>query len=88
MIRRLYQMLYFVRSALLGLRASPVTSAIAAATIAVTLLLVGAFGLLATNMQDLLEGFGEELVLSAYLSNELDGGGVGVGGQWSHRNHR
>jgi cell division transport system permease protein len=58
---------YFLRTALLGLRASPMTTAIAVATIAVTLLLAGAFLLLVSNMERLLDRFGEDIVVSAYL---------------------
>ena len=62
---------YFARSALVGLRSSPVTSAIAVATIAVTLLLVGAFALLISNMSGLLERFGREVRLTAYAAEGL-----------------
>jgi cell division transport system permease protein len=48
-----------------------VTSAIAVATIAVTLLLVGAFALLLSNMSGLLERFGREVRLTAYLEEGL-----------------
>jgi cell division transport system permease protein len=58
---------YFLRTALLGLRASPLTTAVAVATIAVTLLLVGAFALLVSNMERLLSRFGEDILVSAYL---------------------
>jgi len=63
-----------VRSALRGLQTSPVTTAIATLTIAVALVLVGAFGLLVGNMQGLLEGFGRDLKVTAYLE-------VGLGDQ-------
>lgn len=62
---------YFVRSAFVGLRSSPVTSGIAVATIAVTLLLVGAFALLISNMSGLLERFGREVRLTAYAVQGL-----------------
>ena len=57
---------------LAGLRGSPVTSAIAAATIGVCLLLAGAFGLLVANMEAILARFGEELHVVAYLEPELE----------------
>jgi cell division transport system permease protein len=60
-----------VRSALRGLQTSPVTTAIATATIAIALVLVGAFGLLVGNMQGLLEGFGRDLKVTAYLAADL-----------------
>jgi cell division transport system permease protein len=65
--RLLVQLRYFGRTALRGLRSSPVTSATAVATIGVSLVLVGAFTLLLGNMEDLLERFGEDLHVTAYL---------------------
>ena len=50
-----------------GLRGSPATSAIAALTIGVCLLLAGAFALLVANMEAILTRFGEELHVVAYL---------------------
>jgi cell division transport system permease protein len=68
------RLLYFARTALRGLRASPVTSSIAAATIGVTLVLVGAFGLLLWNMEQLLQRFGDDLHVTAYLEEGLSSG--------------
>ena len=62
---------YFLRAALHGLRASLMTSAVAVATIGVTLLLVGAFVLLVSNMERLLDRFGEDILVSAYLEGGL-----------------
>jgi cell division transport system permease protein len=62
---------YFARTALRGLAASPVTSAVAVATIGVCLVLVGAFTLLLRNMEDLLDDFGDELQVTAYLEEGL-----------------
>jgi cell division transport system permease protein len=56
---------------LAGLRGSPVTSAIAALTIGICLLLVGAFALLVANMESILARFGEELHVVAYLEPGL-----------------
>jgi cell division transport system permease protein len=56
---------------LAGLRGSPVTSAIAAATIGVCLLLAGAFAVLVANMEAILTRFGEELHVVAYLAPDL-----------------
>ncbi|MDJ0787892.1 MAG: permease-like cell division protein FtsX [Myxococcota bacterium] len=61
-----------LRAAASGLRASLATSAVAAVTIAVTLVLVGAFGLLVVNMERLLDRFGEDLRVSAFLVEGLD----------------
>lgn len=54
-----------------GLRGSPVTSAVAAATIGVCLLLAGAFALVVANMEAILARFGEELHVVAYLEPGL-----------------
>ncbi len=62
---------YFVRTAVHGLRSSPLTSAVAVMTIAVALLLFGAFTLLVQNMQGLLDDFGDELHVTAYLEPGL-----------------
>ncbi len=59
------------RSALRGLRASPVTTSIAVLTIAAALVLAGGFGLLVTNMGDLLARFGAELHVVVYLEAGL-----------------
>jgi cell division transport system permease protein len=65
---------YFARTALRGLSASPVTSAVAAATIGVCLVLVGAFTLLLRNMEDLLDEFASDLRVTAYLEEGLPDG--------------
>jgi len=62
-----------LRSAVRGLQTSPVTTAIATVTIAIALVLVGTFGLLVGNMQGLLEGFGRDLKVTAYLDAGLGG---------------
>ncbi len=61
-----------LRTALHGVTGSPVTSLVAAGTIGLCLLLVGAFMLLVSNMDRLLDRFGSEIRVSAYLSEELD----------------
>jgi cell division transport system permease protein len=50
-----------------------VTTGVAVLTIAAALVLAGGFGLLVTNMGDLLARFGEELQVVAYLEEGLDG---------------
>jgi len=60
-----------VSSAFRGLRASPVTSAIATGTIALCLLLAGSFTLLLVNMERVLTHFGKEVRVSAYLADDL-----------------
>lgn len=65
------RLLYFVRTTVRGLRRSPVTTAIAILTIAVSLVLVGAFTLLLRNMEGLLDDFGRDLHVTAYLEDGL-----------------
>ena len=65
---------YFVRTAWRGLRASPVTSAVAVMTIGISLVLVGAFALLLQNMESLLDKLGGELHVTAYLEDGLTQG--------------
>jgi cell division transport system permease protein len=74
-VRRLaVQLLYFGRTSLRGLRGSPVTTAVAVVTIGVSLVLVGAFQLLLRNMEELLDEFGEDLYVTAYLEDGLAAG--------------
>jgi cell division transport system permease protein len=70
-MRWLARLAYFGRAALRGLRASPVTSGVAVATIGIALVLVGAFALLLANMRGLLERVGDDLVVAAYLEEGL-----------------
>jgi len=62
---------YFVRSAWSGIRMSPITSAIGAVTIGISLLLLGAFALLVENMEGVLYKLGDELFVTAYLEAGL-----------------
>jgi cell division transport system permease protein len=62
---------YVVRAALRGLASGPVTSGVAVATIAISLVLVGSFALLLSNMRSLLDEFGDALVVVAYLEDGL-----------------
>lgn len=70
--RWLARPLYFLRTTWSGLRATPVTSGVAITTIALCLLLVGSFALLVANMERILDRFGEEFRVSAYLEDDLD----------------
>jgi cell division transport system permease protein len=69
--RLVSQLRSFLRTALRGLRASRVTTAVAVVTIAVTLVLIGSFLVLLENMEGLLEHFGEDLHISLYLEEGL-----------------
>ncbi len=76
MKRRLSIAATLVRSALRGLQASAVTSGIAVFTIAVALVLAGGFALVASNMAGVLQRFGEELQVVAYLEDGLEADAV------------
>jgi cell division transport system permease protein len=71
MRRLLTRIAFFVRSAVRGLGASLVTSGVAVATIGVSLVLLGAFGLLLRNMEELLVRFGDDLHVTAFLAPDL-----------------
>ncbi|UCE86149.1 MAG: ABC transporter permease [Deltaproteobacteria bacterium] len=71
MSRLASQLRSFVRTALRGLRASPLTTAVSVATIAITLVLIGSFVVVVENMQGMLERFGEDLHVSLYLEDGL-----------------
>lgn len=71
MTRLLARSLYFARTAVSGLRQSPVTSVVAVVTIGVSLVLVGAFALLLSNMEEILSELGDELQVTAYLEGGL-----------------
>jgi cell division transport system permease protein len=61
-----------VRSALRGFVTSPLTCAVAVLTIAVTLVLVGAFALLVANMESVLGRFGDAVRVTAFLEMDVD----------------
>lgn len=71
MTRTIYKVLLFVRTAIRGIASSPVTSGISVVTIGVTLVLVGAFALLLRNMEELLDQFGDDLRVTAYLESDV-----------------
>ncbi len=71
MSRLVARMVYFARTAFRGLVGSPVTTAVGVATIGVCLVLVGAFTLLLRNMEELLDRFGGDLHVTAYLETGL-----------------
>jgi cell division transport system permease protein len=73
MTRTTYKWLLFVRTAIRGIASSPVTSGISVVTIGVTLVLVGAFALLLQNMEELLDQFGDDLRVTAYLESDVSG---------------
>ena len=62
-----------VRSALHGLQSGRVHTAIAVVTIGIALFLVGAFAIVVVNMQGLVERFGDDLLITAYLEPGISG---------------
>jgi cell division transport system permease protein len=66
------RMRFVLRAAFRGLRASAATAAVAVLTMALALVLAGAFGVVIANMRGLVERVGDELTLSAYLAPETD----------------
>jgi cell division transport system permease protein len=66
---------YFVRTSLRGIAASPGTAVVATGTIAVALVLVGAFALVVLNMQELVLRFGDAVQVTAFLEPGLDDAG-------------
>ena len=72
-MKRVFTIIHLlIRTALRGLQSSPGTTIVAVLTIAVTLVLVGSFALLVGNMRGLLDRFGVELQVTAYLEDDLD----------------
>ncbi len=61
-----------IRTAFRGMRSSGATSIAAVVTIAVTLVLVGAFALLVGNMSGMLDRIGQDLQVTAYLEPEIE----------------
>jgi len=60
-----------LRTALRGLQTSPLPSALASATIAIALVLVGAFSLALGNMDGLIQRFTQDLQVVVYLDPDL-----------------
>jgi cell division transport system permease protein len=73
MTRTTYKWLFFIRTAIRGITSSPVTSGISVVTIGVSLVLIGVFALLLRNMEELLDQFGDDLRVTAYLESEVSG---------------
>lgn len=74
MRRASYKLRYFVRTAFRGMWSSPVTSGVSVVTIGVTLVLAGAFALMLQNMEELLDRFGDDLLVTAYLETGISEG--------------
>jgi len=70
-MRLITHVIFAVKSALRGIAATPGTAAVATGTIAVALLLSGAFALTLLNMQGLVQRFGDALQVVAFLEDGL-----------------
>ena len=68
MIRLAARALYFARTSLRGIAATPGTAIVATVTITVALVLVGTFGLVVLNMQSLLGRVGDAVQVTAFLA--------------------
>lgn len=71
-LRFLHQCEYFFRSAGRGLLASAVPTVAAVATIAIALIPIGTLWVMTTNMQALLDQFGGDLQLTAFLQADAE----------------
>lgn len=71
-LRYVHQCEYFLRSAGRGLRASSVSTLAAVATIALALVPIGALWITTSNMRALLDRFGSELYLTAFLDADAE----------------
>jgi len=71
-VRRFFvKALLLVTTGVKGARASPIPSFVSVLTISIALVLVGAFGLLVRNMEQILDDFGEDLRVTAFLEKAL-----------------
>ncbi len=71
-----HRLQYFLRSAVSGMRANPVTTLVATVTIGMTLLLIGVFLLLLQNMESVMGRFGDSLHVSVYFEDGLPQGEI------------
>ena len=66
-----FQLYYFVRAAIAGLRGSRLTTIVSIATIAVAVIPLGGLWVVTGNMRALLDQFGNELQLTAFLDAKV-----------------
>jgi cell division transport system ATP-binding protein len=69
--RVVFQLYYFVRAAIAGLRGSQLTTVVSIATIAVAVIPLGGLWVVTGNMRALLDQFGNELQLTAFLDAKV-----------------
>jgi cell division transport system permease protein len=70
-IRALFQVYYWFRAAVSGLRGSPLPTGVAIVTIAVATIPLGGLWVVTGNMRALLDQFGNELQLTAFLESRV-----------------
>ena len=71
MTRVFFQLFYFLRSAVSGLRGSPLPTSVSILTIAVATIPLGGLWVVTGNMRALLDQFGSELQLTAFLESKV-----------------
>jgi len=72
-MNRVWMLVYIAfANAIRGIRTGSTTSSLSVVTIAVVLVLVGSASLLVRNMAGILQEFGEELQVTAYLETSVD----------------
>jgi len=69
--RVFFQLFYFLRSAVAGLRGSPLPTSVSILTIAVATIPLGGLWVVTGNMRALLDQFGSELQLTAFLESKV-----------------
>jgi len=69
--RFVFQLYYFLRSAVAGLRGSPLPTGVSILTIAVATIPLGGLWVVTGNMRALLDQFGSELQLTAFLDSKV-----------------
>jgi cell division transport system permease protein len=69
--RVVFQLYYFVRAAIAGLRGSQLTTVVSIATIAVAVIPLGGLWVVTGNMRALLDQFGSEMQLTAFLDAKV-----------------
>lgn len=74
----MWRLAYFGRQALRSLRASPVLQAVAISTIAVALMVLGAVGLVLTNLDELVDQWTRGADIVAFVADEISDDGLEV----------
>ena len=70
------RLLHFAREAGKNMRAAPALTVVAVLTIAVSLMLVGLFGIVLSGASTLLDGIAHDLRITAYLEPDADAAAI------------